>query len=115
MTGGGVPEALKYAGTDASFDTAIHICRPGGVVGHVGVPAGGTVDLMDVHMRNIGLIGGVATARAYMPELPAGALIGRLDPSPVFDLTVDIEGIPGGYAAMDERRAIKVLVGTGAV
>jgi hypothetical protein len=114
MTGGGVPKALECVGTDTSFDTAIHICRPGGVVGHVGVPAGGTIDLLDVHMRNIGLIGGVAPARAYIPELLADVLIGRLDPSSVFDLTVDIDGIPDGYAAMDERRAIKVLVATGA-
>ena len=37
-------------------------------------------------------------------------LAGRLDPSPVFDLTVGLEGIPDGYKAMDERRALKVLV-----
>ncbi len=35
---------------------------------------------------------------------------GTLDPSPVFDMTVDLAGIPDGYAAMDERRALKVLI-----
>ena len=45
-----------------------------------------------------------------MPELMRGVLAGKLDPSPVFDMTVDLEGIPEGYAAMDERRALKVFV-----
>lgn len=114
LTGGGAPKVLECVGTDASFNTAIHACRPGGVVGHVGVPAGGTIDLLDLHMRNIGLLGGVAPARAYIPELLSDVLVGRIDPSPVFDLVVDLESVPDGYAAMDERRAIKVLVATGA-
>jgi len=29
---------------------------------------------------------------------------------PVFDMTVNLDGVPEGYAAMDERRALKVLV-----
>lgn len=37
-------------------------------------------------------------------------LDGTIDPSPVFDLTVGIEGVPDGYKAMDERTALKVLV-----
>ncbi len=115
LTGGGAPKVLECVGTNASFDTAIHACRPGGVVGHVGVPAGGAIDLMDVHMRNIGLLGGVAPARAYIPELLTDVLVGRIDPSPVFDLVVDLDGVPEGYAAMDERRALKVLITTGAV
>lgn len=114
LTGGGSPKVLECVGTNASFDTAIHACRPGGVVGHVGVPAGGKIDLLDIHMRNVALIGGVAPARRYIPELLADVLVGRLDPSPVFDLTVDLEHVPDGYAAMDERRAVKVLVATGA-
>ena len=41
-------------------------------------------------------------------------LAGRLDPSPVLDLAVGLEEAPAGYAAMHERRAIKVLVRVGA-
>jgi alcohol dehydrogenase len=33
-----------------------------------------------------------------------------LDPSPIFTKTVDLDGVLGGYEAMDEREAIKVLV-----
>jgi len=45
-----------------------------------------------------------------MAELAEDVLRGRLDPSPVFDLTVDLDGVPRGYEAMDRREALKVLV-----
>lgn len=48
--------------------------------------------------------------RAYMKELMDDVLEGILDPSPVFDMTVDLDGVPEGYAAMDERRALKLLI-----
>ena len=41
-------------------------------------------------------------------------LAGTLDPSPVLDTVIGLEEVPEGYAAMDERRALKVLVRTGA-
>jgi threonine dehydrogenase-like Zn-dependent dehydrogenase len=109
LTGGGAPYALECVGTAQSNETAIAACRPGGTVGHVGVPAE-PVNLLDVHMRNVTLRGGVAPVRAYIPELLGDVLADRLDPSPVLDLTVPLEGVPEGYAAMDERRAIKALV-----
>jgi threonine dehydrogenase-like Zn-dependent dehydrogenase len=37
-------------------------------------------------------------------------IAGTLDPSPVLDMTVDLDGVPAGYAAMDTRSAIKVMV-----
>ena len=40
----------------------------------------------------------------------ADVLQGTLDPSPIFTKTVDLEGVPEGYAAMDDRAAIKVMV-----
>jgi alcohol dehydrogenase len=40
----------------------------------------------------------------------ADVLGGTLDPSPVFDMTVDLDGVPDGYRAMDQREALKVLV-----
>jgi threonine dehydrogenase-like Zn-dependent dehydrogenase len=45
-----------------------------------------------------------------MEELMADVLDGKLDPSPVFDMRVDLDGIPAGYTAMHEREALKVLV-----
>jgi threonine dehydrogenase-like Zn-dependent dehydrogenase len=42
--------------------------------------------------------------------LLADVLAGRLDPSAVLDLTVDLDSVPSGYAAMDQRTALKVMV-----
>ena len=34
----------------------------------------------------------------------------KLDPSPVLDMKVDLDDVPKGYAAMDTRQTIKVMV-----
>jgi threonine dehydrogenase-like Zn-dependent dehydrogenase len=60
--------------------------------------------------QNITLTSGVASERAYLPELLQDVIAGTHAPSPVLDMTVDLDGIPAGYAAMDERSAIKVMV-----
>lgn len=36
-------------------------------------------------------------------------LEGRIDPSPALEMSVDLEGVPEGYAAMDSRQKIKVI------
>lgn len=59
---------------------------------------------------NITLHGGVAPARAYIPELLKDVVAGKLDPSPILDLTVGLDSVPSGYTAMDNREAIKVIV-----
>ncbi|HMO00060.1 MAG TPA: alcohol dehydrogenase catalytic domain-containing protein [Miltoncostaeaceae bacterium] len=113
LTGGGPEHVIEAVGTSGSFATAFAAVRAGGTVGHVGAPAQ-PVDLLPVHQKNIRLIGGVAPVRGYMDELLADVLAGTLDPSPVLDTVLPLEEVPAGYAAMDERRALKVLVRTGA-
>ena len=112
LTNGGVNHVLECVGATSSMETAVDICRPGGTVGYVGVPhgMGDGLDLTPFFRRNITLRGGVAPVRAYAEELLADVLQGTLDPSPIFTKTVDLDGVPEGYAAMDEREAIKVLV-----
>lgn len=109
MTGGGAAHVVECVGTAGSFATAIASARPGGTVGHVGVPAQ-PVDLLRVHGANVRLIGGVAPVRGYIPELLADVMAGTLDPSPVLDTVVGLDEVPAGYAAMDGREAVKVLV-----
>ena len=109
LTGGGPEAVCECVGTAQAKETAVAVARPGGTVGHVGVPAE-PVGLMDAYNRNIAIRGGVAPVRGYIPDLLADVLAGTLDPSPVLDLTVGLDGVPEGYAAMDERRAIKALV-----
>ena len=113
LTGGvGAHAVLEAVGTEESMRTAISITRDGGAVGYVGVPHGGSagVDIGQMFGRNVALRGGVAPARAYIPELLADVLNGSIDPAPVFDAVVGLDGVPGGYKAMDERTALKVKI-----
>jgi len=68
------------------------------------------LDVFGLFRENRTLAGGVAPVRAYAEELLADVLQGTVDPSPIFTKTVDLDGVPDGYQAMDEREAIKVLV-----
>jgi threonine dehydrogenase-like Zn-dependent dehydrogenase len=112
MTGGGPQAVLECVGNAASMEMASGMARPGGTIGFVGVPYGAHdgLKLRRLFSENIALRGGVAPVRKYIPELLEDVLAGTLDASPVFDLDVTLEGVPGGYAAMDARDAIKVLV-----
>ena len=111
ITGGGAEAVLECVGNQASMDTAAGIARPGGTIGYVGVPAEvKAVNVRHLFSNNIALRGGVAPVRAYIPELLEDVIAGTLDPSPVLDLTVDLDGVPKGYAAMDDRTCTKVMV-----
>ena len=66
--------------------------------------------ISDLFARSVGLRGGGAWVRTYLPELLADVMADSLDPSAVFDLTLPLEEAAEGYRAMDERRAIKVLL-----
>ena len=60
--------------------------------------------------KNVSLHGALAPARAYIETLMGFVLDGAIDPSRVFDLAIPLNGVADGYAAMDERRAIKVIL-----
>jgi hypothetical protein len=113
--GVGVDAALECVGTAQSVTTAVAVTRPGGMVGYVGVPHGVEVPITTMFFRNIGVRGGAAPVRTYIPELLDDVLAGRIDPGRVFDFETDLEGIAEAYAAMDQRRAIKSLVRVGAI
>jgi len=116
MTDGvGVDAALECVGTAQSFATAFAIARPGSMVGFVGVPHGVEVPIDTMFGRNIGLRGGAAPVRRYLPELLDDVLEGRIDPGRVFDFETNLDGVAEAYRAMDERRAIKSLLRMGTV
>jgi threonine dehydrogenase-like Zn-dependent dehydrogenase len=107
----GVDAALECVGTGQSVATALAITRPGSMVGIVGAPHGVDGSIANtIVFRNVGLRGGVAPARAYIPELLDDVLEGRINPGRVFDFETDLDHVAAGYKAMDERRAIKSLV-----
>ena len=108
--GVGADAVAECVGTADSFTTAIAIARPGSTVGYVGVPHGVEVPIASLFYRNVGIKGGSAPVRQYMPELLEDVLAGRIDPGRVFDFETDLEHVGDAYAAMDERRAIKSLV-----
>jgi len=112
LTGGhGVHSVLECVGLDQAVETSIQIARPGGAVGRVGVPQhellpGATPSFF----KNVTVGGGPAPVRAYVDELLPDVLEGRIEPGRVFDRNVDLDGVPDGYRAMDERDSIKVMV-----
>ena len=59
---------------------------------------------------NVTVGGGPAPVRAYIDELLPDILDGRIEPGRVFDREVDLDGVPEGYRAMNDRESIKVLV-----
>ncbi len=107
--GFGVDAALECVGTDESIKTCVEITRAGGMVGTVGVPNYKDFKYETAFWKNVGIRGGVAPARQYIPELLKDVLAGTINPGRVFDLTVELQDIKEAYAAMDERRAIKSL------
>jgi len=106
----GADSVLECVGTDESVVQALKSARPGGMVGWVGVPH--VSDIPQAHMfwRNVGLRGGPAPVRAYLPDLLDQVLSGQINPGKVFDLTLPLSEVAEAYAAMDQRRAIKTML-----
>jgi threonine dehydrogenase-like Zn-dependent dehydrogenase len=112
LTGGfGAHCVLECVGAEQAMLTAVHIARPGGAVGRVGVPHYSSTAAFQVSFfHNVKVSGGPAPVRAYMEELLPDVLEGRIQPGRVFDRTVDLDGVPGGYRAMEDRQSIKVMI-----
>jgi threonine dehydrogenase-like Zn-dependent dehydrogenase len=112
LTGGsGAHAVLECVGLSQSTETAISIARPGGAVGRVGVPQDASMPASQpAFYGNISVGGGPAPVRAYIEELLPDILEGRIEPGRVFDRSVDLDGVPGGYRAMADRESIKVMV-----
>jgi threonine dehydrogenase-like Zn-dependent dehydrogenase len=112
LTGGlGAHSVLECVGTEQAIGTALDIVRDGGAVGRVGVPHYETVpSAKNTFYNNVIVGGGPAPVRGYIDELLPNVLEGKIEPGKVFDCTTDIEGVPAGYKAMNDRESIKVMV-----
>lgn len=111
MTGGlGADSVLECVGTQEAMMQAIRSCRRGGHVSFVGVPHEVKIDGQELFFSHVHLHGGPAPVRRYLPELIDRVWNGEIHPGKVFDLELPIEDVAEGYRAMDERRAIKVLL-----
>lgn len=78
----------------------------------VGVPHGVELDGAELFSAEVHLHGGPAPVRRYLPNLIDLVLNEKINPGKVFDLTLPLAQVAEGYRAMDERRAIKVLLTT---
>jgi threonine dehydrogenase-like Zn-dependent dehydrogenase len=112
LTGGfGVHSVLECVGLEESMRTAISIARPGGAVGRVGVPQDETMPAsLPAFYNNVTVSGGPAPVRAYIDEFLPDIFEGKIEPGRVFDRVMSLDNVPDGYRAMDERKAIKVMV-----
>jgi threonine dehydrogenase-like Zn-dependent dehydrogenase len=111
LTSGGAAHVVEAVGNQESLELAVNVARPGGTVSFVGVPHNvSAAPIIQVFYGSLSLRGGPAPVRAYLPQLVASLEAGRIDPTPVLDLTLPLSAVSDGYAAMDERKALKVLL-----
>lgn len=109
--GSGADAALECVGTQLSLDTAAKVCRPGAIVGRVGVPHGEDVDTSILFWKNVGLRGGVAPVTTYVRNILLPAVLnGTIHPGKVFTKRFTLDQIQEAYDAMDRREAIKSLL-----
>ncbi|GAA2092124.1 hypothetical protein GCM10009841_00850 [Microlunatus panaciterrae] len=109
-TGIGADAVCEAVGSGESMTQAVRAVRPGGRVEVGVVPHDVDLPLKQMVFRNVGIQGGPASVPQYLPELLDKLLERRIEPGKVFDLELPLEEIADGYAAMDERRAIKALL-----
>ena len=113
LTGGqGTHAVLEAVGHMPAYQQAVGVVRPGGVISRVGVPQyeEAPVGFGSLFGKNVTLTGGPAPVRAYIEQLLPAVLDGTVNPGRVFDVTLDLEQTPDGYAQMDARTALKVMV-----
>jgi threonine dehydrogenase-like Zn-dependent dehydrogenase len=82
-----------------------------GAVGRVGVPHYPAAPPEKTFYKNVVVGGGPVPVRAYIEELLPDVLDGRIQPGRVFDRSISLDEVPEGYRAMDEREALKVMIG----
>src|SRR5579863_5515989 len=106
----GADSVLECVGTKESMTQALQCARPGAMIGYVGVPHGVEFNGAELFFSQRGLMGGPAPVRRFLPHLMDLVLERKINPGKVFDLELPLADVAKGYQAMDERRAIKVLL-----
>ena len=113
LTGGeGSHIVLEAVGLMPAYEQAYGVVRPGGVISRVGVPQyeEAPIGFGSLFGKNATLTGGPAPVRAYLEAAIQQVVNGEINPGKVFDRSVTIDDVPAGYAAMDAREALKVMV-----
>ena len=111
LTGGlGAHCVIEAVGTQESMLQAIRSTRHGGHVGFVGVSHDVELPGRELFSALVHLHGGPAPVRRFLPDLIALIWDRKINPGKVFDLILPLDEAADAYKAMDERRAIKVLL-----
>ena len=106
----GAHSVIEAVGTQESMMQAIRATRPGGHVGYVGVSHDVQLPGDELFFSQVHLHGGPAPVRRFLSDLIDRIWKREIDPGKVFDLELPLDDAAEGYRAMDERRAIKVLL-----
>jgi threonine dehydrogenase-like Zn-dependent dehydrogenase len=106
----GAHSVIEAVGTQESMMQAIGSTRPGGHVGFVGVSHDVEIPGEQLFFSHVHLHGGPAPVRRFLPDLIKLICDRKINPGKVFDLMLPLDQAAEGYKAMDERRAIKVLL-----
>ena len=106
----GAHSVIEAVGTQESMMQAIRSTRAGGHVGYVGVAHDVQLPGDEMFFSHVHLHGGPAPVRRFLPELIDLIWRREIDPGRVFDLSLPLDQAAEGYQAMDERRAVKVLL-----
>jgi threonine dehydrogenase-like Zn-dependent dehydrogenase len=108
--GFGAHSVIEAVGTQESMMQAIRSTRQGGHVGFVGVAHDVQLPGAEMFFSHVHLHGGPAPVRRFLPELIDLIWNRQINPGKVFDLELPLDQAADGYQAMDQRRAIKVLL-----
>jgi threonine dehydrogenase-like Zn-dependent dehydrogenase len=106
----GAHSVIEAVGTQESMLQAIRATRAGGHIGFVGVAHDVQIPGEELFYSEVHLHGGPAPVRRFLPDLIDRIWRREIDPGRVFDLTLPMSQVAEAYKAMDERRAIKVLL-----
>ncbi|MCH3905348.1 MAG: alcohol dehydrogenase catalytic domain-containing protein [Lactobacillus sp.] len=110
-TNGGADAVLECVGNRSSVEEAMHVGRPGSIVGRVGLPHDYRPDPAESFYRNVITAGGPASVTTYDKDLLLKAVLdGKINPGLVFTKTFKLAEIDAAYQAMAERKAIKSYV-----
>lgn len=107
----GAHSVLECVGLEQSTITALKIVRAGGAVGRVGLPQQTVIPLSkESFFDNVTIAGGPAPVRAYIEQLLPDVMEGKIEPGRVFDRVTNLDDVPDGYRAMNDRESIKVMI-----
>lgn len=108
ISDGGADAVLECVGTDASFQEAVSVARPGALIGRVGLPHDQQISGEGTFYQNVGVYGGPASVTTYDKSVLLDAVLNAdINPGRVFTSEFHLDDIQAAYEAMDQRKTIK--------